>query len=101
MAGKRQIGKSDDRAPRPERVGTGGAVAFFKEIEVDKLQDYVGRLVRLRPAIFVRLANAARRRGVVVENSFIVASARTACNKLVCCGAEQCLLVGPADVSLV
>lgn len=68
---------------------------------MDKLQDYVGRLVRLRPAIFARLANEARRRGAAVENSFIVASVRTARNKLVCCGAEQCLLVSPADVSLV
>jgi len=82
-------------------VGTDSAVALFEEIEVEKLQHYVGRLVRLRPAIFDRLAGAARRRGGAVENSFIVASARTACNKLVCCGAEQCLLVRPADVRLV
>lgn len=101
MSGKRQITKSDDRAPPPERVGAGAAVALFEEIEVEKLQHYVGRLVRLRPAIFDRLASAASRRGAAVENSFIVASARTACNKLVCCGAEQCLLVSPADVSLV
>lgn len=68
---------------------------------MDKLQHYVGRLVRLRPAIFARLANRARRRGSAVDNAFIVASARTACKKLVCCGAEQCLLVSPADVSFM
>lgn len=88
-------------APLPERVGTDGAVDLFEEIEVKKLQHYVGRLVRLRPAIFDRLASEARRRGAAVENSFIVASARTACNKLVCCGADRCLLVSPSDVSLV
>lgn len=85
----------------PERFGARPAIAVFEEIDVEKLQRYVGRFVRLRPAIFERLARAARRRGMAVENSFIVASARTACNKLVCCGAEQCLLVSPADVSLV
>lgn len=68
---------------------------------MEKLQPYVGRIVRLRPVIFERLANAARRRGVVVENSFIVASVRAACKKLVCCGADRCLLVSPSDVSLV
>jgi hypothetical protein len=74
---------------------------LFEEIEVEKLQHYVGRLVRLRPAIFDRLASEARRRGAAVENSFIVASVRAACNKLVCCGADRCLLVSPSDVSLV
>lgn len=88
-------------APLPERVGTDGAVDLFEEIEVKKLQHYVGQLVRLRPAIFDRLASEARRRGAAVENSFIVASARTACNKLVCCGADRCLLVSPSDVSFV
>lgn len=68
---------------------------------MEKLQHYVGRLVQLRPVIFDRLASEARRRGAAVENSFIVASARTACNKLVCCGADRCLLVSPADVHLV
>ena len=68
---------------------------------MDKLQHYVGRLVRLRPAIFERLASAARRRGEAIDNSFIVASARIACNKLVCCGADRCLLVRPSDISLM
>lgn len=60
------------------------------------LHNDVGRLVRLRPAIFERLTSAARRRGAVVENGFIVTSARADCIKLVCCGADRCLLVrGP------
>jgi len=92
---------SDDCIAGAECIGLGGIAAKIEETKVEKLQHYVGRLVRLRPAIFDRLASEARRRGAAVENSFIVASARTACNKLVCCGADRCLLVSPADVNLV
>ena len=65
------------------------------------LHAYVGRLVKLRPAIFMAILNRARTKNLRVENSFLVATANRRTGMLVCYGAEMCLSVVPADVVVV
>jgi len=115
VAGCKAIVAAHDKLVRPSARATPGQRALppdgapivrgddraRKETVVKALQHYVGRLVHIRPAVFDALLSAARRRGAEVENSFVVAAALNARNKLICCGAERCLLVSPADVSLV
>ncbi|GAB4437461.1 MAG: hypothetical protein OHK0026_02770 [Rhodocyclaceae bacterium] len=65
------------------------------------LHRYLGKLVRLRPASFAALLAAARRRGLDLENRFLVAAVSGRKRFLVCYGADLRLVVSPARVELV
>lgn len=65
------------------------------------LQHYVGRIVRLNQQAFAAIRERARRRGVTLENSFIVTEVRQGMRKLICYGASFRVEVAIADVILV
>lgn len=65
------------------------------------LQQYVGHIVHLRPASFKILWESASRQGRSLENLFIVGAVNWKKKKLVCYGADLCLVVASADVELV
>lgn len=62
------------------------------------LQQYVGHIVHLQPAIFNVLWASASRQGRSLENLFVVGAVNR--KKLVCYGAHLRLVVAPADVVL-
>ena len=65
------------------------------------LQRYIGRIIRVTPARFALLAEAARRKGHAIENCFVVAAASVRQGWLVCYGSDTCVRLRPADVILV
>ena len=65
-----------------------------------KLQHFVGKIVRLRQQAFQHLCERARRKGVALENSFLVTEVRHSMKKLVCYGASFRIVVDVADVVL-
>ncbi|MDR1276292.1 MAG: hypothetical protein LBL72_07955 [Candidatus Accumulibacter sp.] len=67
------------------------------------LQNYVGKLVRLNRNLFSKLKNRATRQGHALENYFLVTAVTVNENvrKLICYGANFCVVVDAADVVLV
>ncbi|MDR1367477.1 MAG: hypothetical protein LBJ76_02015 [Candidatus Accumulibacter sp.] len=67
------------------------------------LQSYVGKLVRLNKQIFLKLKDRATRQGHALENYFLVTAVTVNKNvkKLICYGANFCVVVDAADVVLV
>lgn len=65
------------------------------------LHRYIGRIIRVRPGVFGKFVEAARRKGHALENQFIVAAAHFRSGKLICYGSDACLRLSPADVVLI
>ncbi|HEX8989705.1 MAG TPA: hypothetical protein VF816_17235 [Rhodocyclaceae bacterium] len=66
-----------------------------------RLDNYVGRMVRLNQESFVPIAQRARRQGMDLENQFIVANISPEQRKLICYGADVRVAVSVRDVALV
>ncbi len=65
------------------------------------LEGYVGRIVCLKQDAFQPVVRQAQRRGMALENRFIVASVNGDMNKLICYGADFRVAVKAAEVALV
>ena len=67
-----------------------------------RLDKYIGRIVRLNQTAFERLSRTAtRQRGAIPDNYFVVAEISRQMHKLICYGANIRIVVGAADVVLV
>jgi hypothetical protein len=66
-----------------------------------KLDQYVGRIVRLNKQAFQKLKNQAKYRGQVLENCFLVTEVSRGVQKLICYGASLRIVVSVGDVILV
>lgn len=66
-----------------------------------RLNDYVGRIVRLNKMAFDEIKDRALRRGLSLENSFLVADVNRRLKKIVCYGANFRVVVSLSDVVLV
>ena len=66
-----------------------------------KLQRYVGRIVRLNKHIYEQIRIRAIRNGRALENCFLVASVNRSMRKLICYGADFRIVVDVSDVVLV
>ncbi len=66
-----------------------------------KLEQYVGRIVRLNNWVFQDLKNRAMRQGQSLENIFLVAGVSLGVHQLICYSANFRVLVGMADVALI
>lgn len=67
----------------------------------NKIEKYVGCIVRLNKSAFDRIKEKADQSGAFVENYFLVASASKQMRKLVCYGWNLRLTVSLSDVALV
>lgn len=65
------------------------------------LQHYVGRLVQLRSNSFAALLARIGRRGVTLENRFLVGATNRRLGKLICYGSCLRLEIRPVDIVLV
>jgi hypothetical protein len=66
------------------------------------LENYVGRMVRLRQEAFRPVARRANRQGMDIENCFIVASVEGRdARKLVCYGGDCRVAVPAREVALL
>jgi hypothetical protein len=73
-----------------------------KEINMKTgLQHYVGKMVQLRTKSFAALLARMGRRGMVLENRFLVGAANRRLGKLICYGSCLRLEIRPADIVLV
>jgi hypothetical protein len=66
-----------------------------------QLNGYVGRIVSLKQENFRPLVRRAQRRGMDVENRFIVASVDGEMGKLICYGADFRVAVSAREVALL
>ena len=66
-----------------------------------KLHFYVGRIVRLKKALFEEVRNQAIRKELSLENSFLVTEVSRKMRKLICYGASFRFVVDVSDVVLV
>ena len=66
-----------------------------------RLEGYIGRIVSLKQESFQPVVRRARRRGISVENRFIVAAVRSDMRKLICYGADFRVAVSAAEVALL
>ena len=67
----------------------------------NKLNHYVGRIVRLKKITFQEIKDRAVRRGIALENSFLVADVNRKLKKIICYGANFRVVVRFSDVVLV
>ncbi|HRP95070.1 MAG TPA: hypothetical protein PL143_02365 [Rhodocyclaceae bacterium] len=68
---------------------------------MDKVQDFVGRMVRLRAAHFRTLLARLCARGLSLDNRFLCTTINRKTGKLVCYGGDLCLLLSPEQIELV
>ncbi len=68
---------------------------------MDNLNNYVGKIVRLKEQAFAAIRDRAQRQGIVLDNCFIVAAVSRKLRKLVCYGANFRVLVGVGEIVLV
>ena len=68
---------------------------------MSNLDHYVGRIVRLKQDVFERIAAQHKKHGVLLENSFVVASVRHGVHQLICYGANLRITVRASEVVLV
>lgn len=66
-----------------------------------KLDQYVGRIVRLNKKAFQDICHQAKNRGEALENCFLVAEVRRGMRQLICYGANLRIIVGVADVAFI
>lgn len=67
----------------------------------NKLNHYVGRIVRLNQIAFQEIKERAVRQGLALENSFLVAEVNRKLKKIICYGANFRIVVSLSDVVLV
>lgn len=67
----------------------------------NKLEKYVGRIVRLNQETFQDICRRAKHQGEVLENCFVVAEVARGIHKLVCYGANLRIIVGASDVAFI
>lgn len=67
----------------------------------NKLNHYVGRIVRLNQIAFKEIKERAVRQGLALENSFLVAEVNRKLKKIICYGANFRIVVSLSDVVLV
>ena len=66
-----------------------------------KLEQYVGRIVRLNKHVYEEIRIRAIRKGHALENSFIVTEVGQGVRKLICYGANLRIVVDVSDVVFV
>ena len=66
-----------------------------------KLQHYVGRIVRLNKQVYQEIKDRAIRNGHALENCFLVTGVSLGMHQLICYGANFRIVVDVADVVLV
>jgi len=66
-----------------------------------KLDNYVGKLVRLNQRPFDEIKIRAKRPSDMLENRFLVAEVSRGVHKLICYGANLRIVVGEADVVVI
>jgi hypothetical protein len=66
----------------------------------NKLKMLVGRYVRLKTAVFAKVARRASHR-CHLENLFVVAAITHGVNKLICYGGDLRISVSPSDIVMV
>lgn len=66
------------------------------------LHRYVGHLVFLHPKNFKKLVESAQKKGIFLENIFLVSAVKKANKgkKLVCYSAGLCVVVSPSEITL-
>lgn len=67
---------------------------------VHKPKTLIGRYVRLKSAVFKKLAKRSGR-AAVLENLFVVAAIAQGVNKVICYGGDMRVTVSPADIVTV
>lgn len=65
------------------------------------LQQYVGRIVRLKKLAFEKIRDQARRQGRAVENCFLVAEVSRGMRQLICYSANLRISISAADIVLI
>jgi len=65
------------------------------------LNRYIGRIVRLNKLVYQEIKGRALRKGVALENSFLVADVNRKLKKIICYGANFRIVVSFSDVVLV
>jgi len=66
-----------------------------------KLDRYVGRIVRLNKQAFEEIKSRAKHQGELLENCFLVSAVSKEMRKLICYGASLRIMVGADDVVLI
>jgi hypothetical protein len=66
-----------------------------------KLEQYVGRIVRLNQEAFQEICRRAKSQGEALENCFLVAEVSRGMHKLICYGSNLRIVVGVADVAFI
>jgi hypothetical protein len=66
-----------------------------------KLDQYVGRIVRLNQQVFLEICRRAKNQGDALENCFLVAEVGRGMHKLICYGSNLRVIVGVADVAFI
>jgi len=66
-----------------------------------KLEQYVGRIVRLNQQAFQEICRRAKNQGETLENCFLVAEVTHGIHKLICYGSNLRIVVGVADVAFI
>lgn len=66
-----------------------------------KLEQYVGRIVRLNQQAFLEICRQAKNQGKALENCFLVAEVTRGMHKLICYGSNLRIVVGVADVAFI
>jgi hypothetical protein len=66
-----------------------------------KLDQYVGRIVRLNQKAFQEICRRAKNRGEALENCFLVARVNRGMQKLICYRENLRVIVGVADVAFI
>lgn len=66
-----------------------------------KLDQYVGRIIRLNQKAYQEICRRAKNQGEVLENYFLVAKVNRGMQKLICYGSNFRIIVGVADVAFI
>ena len=66
-----------------------------------KLEQYVGRIVRLNQKAYQEICRQAKYQGEALENCFLVAEVARGMHKLICYGSNLRIIVGVADVVFI
>jgi hypothetical protein len=66
-----------------------------------KLNQYVGRIVRVNQQAFQEICRRAKIQGDALENCFLVAEVSRGMHKLICYGSNLRIIVGVADVAFI
>lgn len=69
--------------------------------QAQKLENYIGRIVRLNQQAFREIAQRAKRQGRAPENCFLVADVSRELRKLICYGENFRVAVSISEVALI